>query len=90
MVANARALERQLRSMANERRLAILKELKRNRTMTVSEIAEALDLSIALISQHLRILRAAQIVEHKKRGKHNTYRLSLKQSAIARTVLSAL
>lgn len=83
-------LEQTLRSVANKRRLAILRELRKNKTMTVGELSKAIRLGIAATSQHLRILKAAEIVENKKRGKYVAYRLSLRQDEPIRAVLSAL
>lgn len=90
MAANIRTLEQQLRSVANARRLVILRELKNNKTMTVGEIAEAMRLGIAPTSQHLRILKAAKIIEHKRRGRYMTYRLSLRQETTIKNILSTL
>lgn len=58
--------------------------------MTVGEIAEAMRLGIAPTSQHLRILKAAKIIEHKRRGRYMTYRLSLRQETTIKNILSTL
>ncbi|MDA0376500.1 MAG: metalloregulator ArsR/SmtB family transcription factor [bacterium] len=85
-----RTLEGQLRAVANARRLGILSFLKKNQSATVGEIAKAVHLHIASASQHLRILKSAGIIEHKKRGLYVTYRFSLKQEEPVKTILSML
>ena len=40
----------------------------------VSSLAEQLDLSISLVSHHLRLLKAARIVRSERRGKQVFYR----------------
>lgn len=85
-----RILEGQLRAVANARRLGILAFLKKNQSASVSEIATAVRLHITSASQHLRILKSAGIIEHKKRGLFVTYRLSLKQEEPVKKVLSML
>ncbi|MBU0457914.1 metalloregulator ArsR/SmtB family transcription factor [Patescibacteria group bacterium] len=83
-------LERQLKAMANERRLLIIKELKKKSNMSVSELADALGTSIFPMSQHLRILRAAEIVIYKRRGRHVTYRLLLPQQQPIKQIIAQL
>ena len=85
-----RELEQKLRAVSNARRLGILAFLKKNNTATVGEIAKAVRLHIASASQHLRILKAAGIIEHKKRGLYVTYRLALKQDEPIKQVLALL
>jgi ArsR family transcriptional regulator, arsenate/arsenite/antimonite-responsive transcriptional repressor len=85
-----RKLEMQLRAVAHARRLGILAHLKKNKSSTVTNIAEAVRLKIPSASQHLRILKAAGIVEHKKRGLYMTYRISLQQGEMVKKVLSLL
>jgi len=41
--------------------------------IAVSEIAERLDLSLSLVSHHLRLLRAARIVRAERQGKQVFY-----------------
>tara|TARA_Y100000310_G_C20650270_1_gene799021 strand:+ start:103 stop:375 length:273 start_codon:yes stop_codon:yes gene_type:complete len=90
MANNIRKLERQLRALSNARRLGILRFLKKNKSATVTEIAEAIRQKIPSASQNLRILKDAGIIEHKQRGKFVTYRLNLKQEDPVKNVLSLL
>jgi ArsR family transcriptional regulator, arsenate/arsenite/antimonite-responsive transcriptional repressor len=78
---NLHFLERQLKALANRRRLQILVLLKRKHNATVGEIVNALRMSQQAISSHLRILHDADIIEYHKRGLYVSYRLKLKQSA---------
>lgn len=90
MGLNIRKTEQQLKTIANARRLVILRELKINTSMTVGDISEAIRLHIAPTSQHLRILKSAGIIEYKRRGRFVTYRLSLKQEEPIKTILAML
>jgi len=82
-------LERQLKALGNARRLQILSYIKQN-MMMVSDIADSIHLSIYSTSHHLKILRSADIIEYKKRGRFVYYRLSLKQAEPIKKVLSLL
>lgn len=90
MSLNIRNTELQLKAIANARRLVILRELKKNKSMTVSDMAEAIKLDLAPTSHHLRILKAAGIIEYKRRGKFITYRLSLKQEEAVKVIVGML
>ena len=89
-MSSIRQLEQQLKAVSNARRLSILSFLKEKKSATVSEIADAVRTKIPPASQHLRILKSAKIVAHKKRGKFMTYRLSLKQEEPIKKILSLL
>lgn len=66
-----------LKALAHPKRLEIV-HLLRDRSLTVGEIQEMLDLPQANLSQHLQILRNAKVVTTKKTGKQIHYRLSHK------------
>ena len=83
-------LEKQLKAVANRRRLAILKYLKQNREAVVSDIAEHIKLSFRSTSKHLGILAANDIVEREQRGLHMIYRLSQSQRQAVRHTISLL
>lgn len=80
----------QLKALSSERRLRILAHIKKNKTATVGEIAEAVGVSIEAASKHLQILRLAGIVRANRRGKFNAYRLALRQEEPARGILREL
>ena len=89
-MATIRKLEQQLKAVANARRLAMLAFLKEKKSATAGEIAEAVRVGMAPASQHFRILKAAGIIEYKRRGRFITYRLSLKQEEPIRHILTLL
>ena len=62
------------KAMADPTRREILMLLKKEE-MIVSEIAEHFDVSMASISQHLKILTNADLVRFQKKGKYVYYQL---------------
>lgn len=85
-----RQLERRLKALEHFRRLQILRELKKHKTMTVSDIAGTIRHSLTSTSQHLHILYAAEIVVRTKRGLLVFYHLSPKQYPEIRVILAQL
>ena len=63
-----------LRVLAHPQRLRIV-ELLIQRTVPVGELARALDLPPAAVSQHLTNMRASGIVERHRAGRHVHYRV---------------
>ncbi|MBI3115003.1 MAG: winged helix-turn-helix transcriptional regulator [Candidatus Kerfeldbacteria bacterium] len=70
------ALERQLKALANRRRLAILAYLRTHRSAYVSELRKHLNLSFKATSKHLQLLFAAELVEREQRSLQMFYSLS--------------
>jgi DNA-binding transcriptional ArsR family regulator len=64
-----------MRVMANPKRLMILETLKGGRR-TVTEISEALGMSLPNASQHLRVMRAQRIVKAERQGQTVRYGLT--------------
>lgn len=64
-----------LKTLAAPVRLAILVELGRG-PRCVHELVEILEVSQPLVSQHLRVLRSARLVESERRGREVTYSLA--------------
>jgi len=60
--------------LTGDTRLAIIEQLKTG-TKTVGELAEILNVSQPVVSQNLRILKAANLVEGKKDGNRVSYSL---------------
>ena len=87
---NERELEKQFKVLANRRRLAILKYLKRNREANVSEIAGAIHLSFKATSKHLNALAALDIVEREQRSLQMFYKLAANNSSTIKHVVSLL
>lgn len=83
-------LEKILKALANRRRLAILKYLKKRKEASVGEIAGIIKLSLKATSKHLIVLSAADLVEREQRSLLMFYRLSAKQPPAARLIISLL
>ena len=61
--------------MANAKRLEILNLLK-NQEMSVTDIAKAMGIRVANVSQHLMALRYLKFVTRKGTGKSVTYKIA--------------
>lgn len=85
-----RELEKQLKALANRRRLAILKYLKTQREASVGEIAGEINLSLKATSKHLGILGALDFVEKEQRSLQTFYRLAGTHSPAVKHVISLL
>lgn len=64
-----------LRAIAHPLRLKILKFIDRNNTINVNKIYNELNLEQSITSQHLRILRKADLVSTRREGKYVLYSL---------------
>ena len=73
-------LARIFKVLSVETRVRMLNLLKR-RSLCVNALARELDITPAAISQHLRILRDAEIVVAEKRGYFVHYRVNKKKLA---------
>ena len=60
---NEKELEKVLKALANKRRVAILKHLKRVGRASVGDISEAIKLSYKATSRHLMVLSGADILD---------------------------
>lgn len=85
-----RKLEKILKALANRRRLAILKHLKENKEVPVTEIAQEINLSFKATSKHLGILSAVDIIEKEQRSLQMFYRLSGDQESAVKHIISLL
>ena len=83
-------LEKQLKALANRRRLGILKHLRGNREAAVGELARAIHLSFRSTSKHLGVLMAAGILEKEQRGPQVFYRLTDTHTSVVKHTLSLL
>jgi DNA-binding transcriptional ArsR family regulator len=63
------------RAVADPTRRAIVETLGRRGEHTVGALAETLGQSVAFVSRHLAVLRAAALVEERRAGRHRYYRL---------------
>ena len=82
-------LEKVLKALANKRRLAILKFLRRGQA-SVTDIADAIKLSFKATSRHLAILASADIVEKEQEGLVVWHRLRTKMNPLVSELLKHL
>ena len=68
-------LEKQLKALANKRRLRILTFIGKRKQATVGEIADELGISMQATSKHLRLLYHVDMVESDQIGLQVRYRL---------------
>ncbi len=83
-------IEKQMKALANARRLTILKYLKRTREASVGDIAEEIKLSFKATSKHLGILYAAGMVGKEQTSLTVNYYLAKEQRLVTKQVLSVL
>lgn len=83
-------LERQLKALANKRRLAIIKLLGSRTEASVGDIANNIRLSFKATSKHLSLLSAADIVDKEQRSKAVFYRLVHPRTSLLKQVLAIL
>jgi len=61
--------------LSDETRLRVLLYLTRNDELHVRALCEILGQSQPAVSHHLALLRVAELIESRREGKHNYYRL---------------
>lgn len=83
-------LEIILKSLANKRRLDIIKFLKANKEAMVDEIACHIKISLNATSKHLQILYSADILERYKRGLEVYYQLADNRDIIVKAVIKSI
>ena len=83
-----RELERQLKALANRRRLAIIKLLKKSRKISVTDIAKEIKLSFKSTSRHLAVLLAADIVQREQQNLNAFYSLSPAAKIVAKQIIT--
>jgi len=69
-------LEKIFKALANRRRLAIIRYLKKRKNATVGSIAGEIKLSFKSTSKHLNILFSADIVDREQKDLQKFYSLS--------------
>ncbi len=65
-----------LRAVAHPLRLSIIEFIDKNGVINVNKIYNTLNLEQSITSQHLRILRNADVVETRREGKYIYYTLN--------------
>lgn len=81
-------LERQLKVLANRRRLAILDMLRKRKSANVGDISEAIKLSFTSTSKHLTMLERQGFVEKEQKSLNVFYRLSPEAPALLSSLFS--
>jgi len=71
-------IERELKVLANRRRLSIVNYLRKKKEATVGDIAEAIKLSFTSTSKHLTMLERAGFLEKEQRSLEVFYRIALR------------
>jgi ArsR family transcriptional regulator len=74
-VSDSEQLARIFKVLSVEKRVRMI-ELLKERSLCVNALARALEITPAAVSQHLRILRDAEIVTAEKRGYFVHYRVN--------------
>ena len=69
-------LERQLKVLANRRRLTILNLLRKRKEANVSDISDTIKLTLTSTSKHLTMLERMGFVEKEQRSLNVYYRLA--------------
>ena len=90
MKMKEKELEKILKALANKRRLAIVRFLRKEKEATVGNIAKEIRLSFKATSKHLGILFSADVVEREQRGLQMWYRLPSAPHPIAKHISNSL
>jgi len=85
-----RNLEKIFKALANSRRLAILKFLKRKGERSVSEVADEIKLSFKATSKHLLILENVRILEARKESLTKLYKIAPDCNRLIKKILNSL
>ncbi len=83
-------LEKQLKALANARRLAMLKLLRARTSASVGDIARSIKLSFKATSKHLRILYMADLIEKQQINTAVYYRSGAKLTPGIQNIIDAL
>ncbi len=83
-------IEKVLKALANKRRLAILKFIKKRKQANVSEIAGEIKLSFRSTSRHLRVLVSANILDREQIILQGIYRFDNNMPSLTLKMVSVL
>lgn len=85
-----RELESSLKALANRRRLAIVRFIKRKKEASVGDIADEIKLSFKSTSRHLSVLFSAGLLDREQRSLQVFYKLAPDIAEPVRRVVSTL
>ena len=83
-------LEKQLKALANQRRLKIIKILKTKHALSVGEVALEIKLSFKATSKHLIILHRANFIERNQQSLVVYYQISKTSNPLLQTIFTIL
>ena len=83
-------LQKILKALANKRRLAMLRFLKKNGEANVTEVAEEINLSVKSTSRHFSVLFSADLVERDQRSLEVYYRCVSAFPSVIKGIISIL
>ena len=83
-------LERQLKVLANRRRLSILNFLRKRKDANVGDIADSIRLSLTSTSKHLNMLERMGFVEKEQKSLNVFYRIASGAPGLLSEVLEKL
>jgi DNA-binding transcriptional ArsR family regulator len=84
------SLERNLRALANGRRLAIVRHPRNGKSASVSALADVIKLSFKSTSRHLAVLTGAGVLEKKQVGLEMMHSLKKERHGIVNDILKHL
>jgi len=73
---NSKEITKVFKAMGNDRRFSILKHLHQKKELTVSQIAEFINLSFKSTSRHLAVLAGANLIEARQVNLNRFYSIS--------------
>ena len=83
-------LESNLKALANRRRLAIVRFIKKKKEASVGDIAEEIKLSLKSTSRHLAVLFSAGLLEREQRSLQVFYKVAIDIAEPIRRIISIL
>ena len=83
-------LESNLKALANRRRLAIVRFIKKKNETSVGDIAEEIKLSLKSTSRHLAVLFSAGILDREQRSLQVFYKVATEIVEPIRRIVSTL
>lgn len=78
------------KALANRRRLLILRYLKKNGEISVTDISAAIGVSVKSTSKHLLVLSNANLVSENKNGFYVLYRIRSKLKPLAASIVDQI
>lgn len=87
MATDVRKIAKELKSLANERRLFIVRYLAAAHSAPVWRIAQRMNMSSKSISKHLILLEAARVLEREQIGLEVYYKLKKPRSQFVKACL---